>query len=399
MIKVFLCEDEYAIRARIKKSINWEQYGFALVGEAGDGETALPMIRETKPDILLTDIRMPFMDGLTLAKQVKQELPEIKIIVLSGYDDFNYAKQAISIGVEEYLLKPVTSDTLIVELTKVADVINRSQKLNRDTDQELFISNMLDASRKLAEQFFSAKEQAQKEPEKKPEDELDIRKVDVHSISQERVQEFLNGGNAAETETFVRSYFESMGEGMLESVMLRQYVLVKAMFITAAFLEKFGLEKEKTTDVLGELSNPAAFADSVDHAREYMVRLLALAVEQRGLLADRGHAELIEEAKRYIRENYRNEDMSLQTVAAHVNVSSNHFSAIFKKETGETFIDYLTSVRIEKAKELLCCTSMKTSDVGFEVGYRDPHYFSSIFKKTVGRPPKEYRRSAHEDDR
>jgi two-component system response regulator YesN len=88
--------------------------------------------------------------------------------------------------------------------------------------------------------------------------------------------------------------------------------------------------------------------------------------------------------------------MSLQTVASHVNVSSNHFSAIFRKETGETFIEYLTTVRMEKAKELLTCTAMKTSEVGFEVGYKDPHYFSFIFKRLQGMSPKEYRKSKKE---
>ena len=103
MIKVFLVEDEYAIREGIKKSVNWEQNGFELVGEAGDGEVAFPKIMKTEPDILITDIRMPFMDGLELSRLVKKEMPNIRIIVLSGYDDFNYAKQAISIGVEEYI--------------------------------------------------------------------------------------------------------------------------------------------------------------------------------------------------------------------------------------------------------------------------------------------------------
>ena len=102
--------------------------------------------------------------------------------------------------------------------------------------------------------------------------------------------------------------------------------------------------------------------------------------------------EIIDKAKEYIQENYKEDDMSLQSVASYVNVSSNHFSAIFRRETGDTFIDYLTMVRMNKAKDLLVCTSMKTSDVGFEVGYRDPHYFSYIFKKTQGMSPKEFRK-------
>ena len=101
MIKVFLVEDEVVIRDAIKNSIDWEQEGYEFVGEASDGELALPMILKEKPDILITDIRMPFMDGLELSRLVKKELPDTNIIILSGYDEFEYAKEAIKIGVEE----------------------------------------------------------------------------------------------------------------------------------------------------------------------------------------------------------------------------------------------------------------------------------------------------------
>ena len=128
MIKVFLVEDEYAIREGIKKSVDWERDGFELVGEAGDGEVAFPKILSTKPDILITDIRMPFMDGLELSRLVRKELPHIKIVVLSGYDDFNYAKEAISIGVEEYILKPVSGENLMNELKRIAEDIKAQQQ-------------------------------------------------------------------------------------------------------------------------------------------------------------------------------------------------------------------------------------------------------------------------------
>ena len=113
MLKVFLVEDETVIREGLRDRIPWEQYGYRFVGEAADGEVALPLIRKTRPDVLITDIKMPFMDGLTVCKLVKKELPDIKIVILSGYDDFNYAKQAINIGVEDYLLKPITKNAFI----------------------------------------------------------------------------------------------------------------------------------------------------------------------------------------------------------------------------------------------------------------------------------------------
>ena len=103
MVKVFLVDDEIVIREGIRNSFPWEESGYTLVGEAPDGEIALPMIRDANPDILITDIRMPFMDGMQLCREVKRQMPWIGVVILSGYDDFTYARQAISLGVKEYL--------------------------------------------------------------------------------------------------------------------------------------------------------------------------------------------------------------------------------------------------------------------------------------------------------
>ena len=178
--------------------------------------------------------------------------------------------------------------------------------------------------------------------------------------------------------------------------MLRQYVLVEALLSAVSLMESIGLSRDDISEKLGELTDPVRYNESVDTAKGYVRRLLTVMLEYRNKLSDQRYSDIIEKAQDYIRENYQNDDMSLQTVSSHVNVSSNHFSAIFRKETGSTFIDYLTNVRMEKAKDMLVTTSMKTSDVGFEVGYRDPHYFSYIFKKTQGMSPKEYRRLKRE---
>ena len=128
MVKVFLAEDEFLIRNGIKNSIEWEKEGYRFVGEASDGELALPMVLKEKPDILITDIRMPFMSGLELSSLVKKELPDIKIVILSGYDEFEYAKDAIHIGVARYLLKPVSSAKLLETLGEIARQILQEQK-------------------------------------------------------------------------------------------------------------------------------------------------------------------------------------------------------------------------------------------------------------------------------
>lgn len=119
MFTVFIVEDEQLIREGMLKLVEWQQLGFEVVGQAADGELAWPMIQELQPDIVITDIRMPFMDGLSLSRIIKQHYPKTKIIILSGYDEFEYAQKAISIGVEHYVLKPITKAQLTDLLVKI----------------------------------------------------------------------------------------------------------------------------------------------------------------------------------------------------------------------------------------------------------------------------------------
>ncbi|MGP4041407.1 response regulator [Gracilibacillus sp. D59] len=140
MKKVFLVDDEAVIRRGIAQKIDWENEGFIYCGDASDGEMALPLIEKHQPDIVITDIKMPFMDGLTLSKIVKEKMPHVKIIILSGHDEFEYARQAIRIQVEEYCLKPVSSQDLITILRKVKTEMenNRTLFTNIETKEELY---------------------------------------------------------------------------------------------------------------------------------------------------------------------------------------------------------------------------------------------------------------------
>lgn len=142
MLRVFLVEDESIIRETLRDTVPWAQYGYTFAGEAGDGEMALPLIRQVKPDVLITDIRMPFMDGLALSELVRKGFPEMKIIIISGHDDFEYARQAIRIGVDQYLLKPITKKALLDVLEQLREKIegewaNRSYlaRFHREADE------------------------------------------------------------------------------------------------------------------------------------------------------------------------------------------------------------------------------------------------------------------------
>ena len=127
-MKVFLVDDEIVIREGIRESFPWDETPYDLVGEAPDGEMALPMIRDTNPDIVITDIKMPFMDGLELCRMLRTQMPWIGIIVLSGYDEFEYARQCIQLGVREYLVKPISSANLKEALDKISAQILQERK-------------------------------------------------------------------------------------------------------------------------------------------------------------------------------------------------------------------------------------------------------------------------------
>ena len=128
MLKVFLVEDEFVVREGIKKNIDWAGNGYDFVGEAGDGELAFPMIQKLKPDIVITDIKMPFMDGLELSKLIRKEFPWMEIVILSGYAEFDYAKEAISLGVAHYLTKPISGDDLLAEINKLSERIEEKKR-------------------------------------------------------------------------------------------------------------------------------------------------------------------------------------------------------------------------------------------------------------------------------
>ena len=153
MLKVFLVEDETVIREGLRDKIPWDQYGYRFVGEASDGEMALPLIRKTRPDLIITDIKMPFMDGLSLSRMVKDEFPKTKIVILSGYDDFEYARLAISYGVSEYIMKPINYEEMQNLLMKMHEELDKeyNEKMNRARLEHAYMESLP----LLRQQFFT----------------------------------------------------------------------------------------------------------------------------------------------------------------------------------------------------------------------------------------------------
>lgn len=366
MVKVFLVEDEAIIRHGIRDNIDWASHGFEFAGEAGDGEYAYPLILKAQPDILVTDIKMPFMDGLELSRLVKKTLPRTRIIVLSGYNEFEYAKEAIKIGISDYLLKPVSSAGLIDALKKAADEIREEREKS-----------------KLLERYFVSYE--------KYTEFLD--KTDYSGVDRKLINDFLKLGSVEECSPFVEEYFAAIGEHNYKSLLLRQYMTMDIFYCVQEFLKKLKADPPEVPESVVDIKRVPKVIESVEMTKAYLIEAFTAALQARDRASNDRYGSVIRDAKEYIRANFSQSDLSLNRIAAHIGVSPSYFSSIFKQETGQSFVEYLTQVRMERACELLKCTSYRTFEIGEQVGYNDSHYFSAAFKKAMGQSPKEYKAS------
>ena len=528
LFKVFICEDESIVREGLRDMIPWEKYGFEFAGDAPDGEMALPMIRKLKPDVLITDITMPFMDGLSLSKTVTKELPNIKIIVISGYSDFEYARKAIEIGVEQYLLKPVTKTDMINALEgvrkkiteeneqkdyvklyeqefkkferlshrvffeklvegsmSVQEIYEEADKLHlnlsadgynivifsiRDLDQSTYSDNASGVTENLLNRFLQypdyiifrcnlfsyavlikGDEESLKRMEEKcikmicsqceeaqaaldwhvavgiatnrlsglsscyqdanrafayrhifpnqhiftseqirneqyVPDENQINKIDAGKFDPMIIRYFVQTGTAGEVETFAEDYLKSV-ESSVNSILFRYYLLVSIRVNVELALKEADVDSEQIASSLPTFDTNI----TAEEVKPYLSEALTVAIRMRDTEAQKRGNDIINNAVDYINEHYADEDISLDSVAEEINISANYLSALFSNKVGLSFVEYITKKRMAKAKILLRNTSKRSGEIANEIGYKDPRYFSFVFKKNQGCTPSQYR--------
>lgn len=222
------------------------------------------------------------------------------------------------------------------------------------------------------------------------EGDMDIHAVDISRLDRKIISNFLHMGAVEEVPHFINEYLENMGRKNVQSVIFLQYITMDIYFCIVAFLEEIGYGIEDVTKEYGDINEVVRKFTTLERVKEYFENILTGAIELRDSISQKKFSQILKKAKVYMEENYHQE-LSLNAVAAHVNVSPNYFSTIFSQEMGQTFSEYLTEIRMGKAKELLMTTSKKTSEIAYDVGYKDPHYFSFMFKKTQGCTAREYR--------
>ncbi len=524
--KVMLVDDEEDVAQAIMKKMNWEEMGFENPRYAHNGLEALELAEESRPDIVMTDIQMPYMDGMELSRNLRKLYPNIRIIIFSGYDEFEYAKEAIRLEAEEYILKPIDADELKSVFSRVHEA------LDRDIDEKLNVAKLenyyMDSLPLLQEDFFSSLVEGRIVEDKIPKLLNDYR-IDLHGpyyitaivhISNSSVPEGMNPafiavsvrklleermdpkwgcwffsylgstvmiaqlenekdasaftddcdrlcrlaesickanvtigiGSLAENLSEIRDSYQGGRDAVSYRVL---YGHTKAINISEIAPKEKEEDSFEETDSLTDIFKKMKMSDkeSVDAAsrkyiesnlgqqasiqdyRFFVMELVSelykfvrnnqldvnevfdmntdvysqvqqmeqselkewfstTCVRMHELIDDKrsdNTRSFVSKAKDYVADHYANQDLSIDFICNYLGVSSAYFSTVFKKETGKTFVGYLTDFRMEKAEKMLVETDEKTYIIAQEVGYSDPNYFSYVFKKQFGVSPSKYK--------
>ena len=526
MYTVLLVDDEDDVTEIIMKKVPWETLGFSVVGMANNGVKALELVEEYQPDVVMTDIRMPYMDGMELAKRIRQEYPTTKILLFTGFDEFEYAKEAIHLEVDEYILKPLNC----AELTKVFERLR--QKLDGEIQEKRNVETLqkyyTDSLPLLRTNFYTTLIEGRLTKAQIEEYMKDYQIcfespyvccVVIHTSSaqipegmtpllvtasvEKQAQEYLAEkwktksfsymGNTVliaemekesdvavltdECDRFCRYVHRMIGavttagigkvcdsllglqdsySGACEAVSYRGiYGAVRAINIreiapqewrtsnTEAGMElshlfkkiRLGTEEEVTEavnhyvecltdrgksilqhhidimDLIGDMYRFAANSEINDREQEKDIgRLYSHLMDmdpdalrmwildrsleyRRRLIVARNSStrSFVQRAKEYVQNSFADENISLDQICDQLGVSNSYFSTIFKKETGESFVAYLTGYRMEQAAKLLIQTNEKSYMIAQKVGYTDSNYFSYVFKRHFGVSPSKYR--------
>lgn len=524
---VMLVDDEEDVIQVIIKKMDWEALGFSTPTYASNGLEALELAENMHPDVVMTDIKMPYIDGLELCRRLKEMYPDIRIIVFSGFNEFEYAKEAVHLDVQEYLLKPMDFNELTAIFERVKENLDktRDEKNNLQRLQEYYMQSLpllrenfyvsliqgnikedeidqyvtgyqidlkgpcfciailhaspshmpegMDATlmalsvRRLAEETISKRwdcryctylgntvviaQMKRKEDVIELTDELDMLcrlandvskiivtagigpTVDgmmglaesykgarnaisyralygrVKAINITEIDPDTEGRLTQDAESELRPIFKMIKfdqgdvplESLVDAFMAKNAVSFPSiqsyhLFVMNVFSELYRFAKNN------ELDTNAIFPDNEDvyvlaqqmGIDELSAWLKDVAERMRNMIQKKRNdttRSFVEKARDYVKDHYDRQDLSVNVLCCHLGVSAAYFSTVFKRETGKTFVNYLTDYRMEKAVELLIERDEKTYVVAKKVGYADPNYFSYVFKKQFGMSPSRYK--------
>lgn len=414
MYKVLIVDDEAIIRKGLKTIVDWDQLQCNVCGEACDGIEAIEMVKTHLPDMIIIDIRMPGMNGIDTIKYIKEIDKKCKIIILSGYRDFEYMQSAIKLGAFDYILKP----------SKVKDIVDVVQRAINQIEEEEKKEQEVDSLRRNVEDSTVALRQKLLydlllNTNSSIESTLEEIKLCNLSITNYRVIAIQISNLDSECGGFrIQGISDLFYETFRKHCQVFSVKISKEGFVYIITSEDKDVLIKETEGKLSELINSineyynfkilASISDYGNdifklnlHFKQALKGLNIKSEYESSLILNENDTEgkeekvvfmplVIRNTVDYLNKNYKN-NITLNEVAEYNNISSYYLSRLFTKEIGKNFVDYLNEIRIEKAKALLKENNYKYYEIADMVGINDAHYFSKMFKKYTGLTPSDYK--------
>ncbi|NPC91504.1 response regulator [Bacillus sp. WMMC1349] len=372
--RVVIADDEPWIREGIRDAVLWKKFQMEVSAEAEDGEEAFGLAIKHSIHIMIVDLNMPIMNGLELMKKVRKKLPECRFIVVTGYDWFSYAQEAIRLHVDDYLLKPIEPQQLEAVLEKIRQSLLSEQQKERHLQKNLGL---------LKEHFFlkwingqvseNDVEQQLKFlhlPTSHPGMLCVIRSLKLDEV--DRVKEVTEQFFVEETKKAV-----FLNDERLVIICLWR---IFTNHEQQMFVDRLNVEIKAGTSVvfmnLTEARQP--IAQAYQTCKQKLSQTFNI-------------SPIVVRAKAYMHKHFDSREISLKQVADTLQVSSVYLSRMMKQELGMTFVQLLTEMRMQKAVYLLKTTTLPIHVIAEQTGYETQHYFSTVFKKTIGASPNQYR--------
>lgn len=378
MLKVIIVDDEPYIVQGLSMIIDWNTAGYEIIGTANDGEEALELIKSMDPDLVITDIKMPIMTGLELLEKVRVEkITDANFVILSGYNDFEYAKTAIRFGSIDYLVKPIDKEELLGVLERVRNTtvrVERQEEANSTTGTDSYVK-----------EFLSSLEKSGNSP-----DEISS-STEIKKDLMDELLHAIETNQKDKIEEFSEEFFAYTTHSEEHLVRLAINYVIFGLLHLAVAIDSDINQKEILTNIL------SSTLDSDTHTETDSSNITSAFLEFGEYLVQlRGNQSqnslsLVEED---IRTRYM-ENLTLKELGKKYFINSAYLGQIFKKQYGESFKDYLNRVRMIKAEELLLNSDLKIHDIAEQVGYGDVDYFINRFILYAGCTPAKFRKQTH----
>lgn len=405
MYRLLIVDDEEDIRRGIARGIPWAQLGFEVAGQAGDGQEAVGLLEKTRPDVVLSDIRMPKMDGIELMQYLYTNNPEIKIIILSGYNDVEYLNMAIKNQVIEYLLKPTDIDEFCELFKSLKTKLDTERQQKRELESlKAFVEQSKELSygrvlSNLLDGYIGGSMEYQWKQE-----------MEARGMAFDRCVMVIMDTDPGAGDSKEDHY--QLKQRIIQYCNSRQIPWSKQFFLNRdhkvvgiVTLDEREMEKDIQASIqeiqgeIGDIYNLALLAGISPMCRDesqlpslYAQTVKTVTSKAPDLFVNQKKSSMLVNAvQEYLNSRYCSNSLSLEEVADHFRKNPAYISKVFKKETGFNFSDYITQKRMEKGKELLTDMTLKIYEIAELIGYADASNFIKVFKKHCGMSPNEYR--------